>query len=335
MSKINASRIESTLLLGAVGDALGAPVEFHKAQTIEATFGIEAPEDLAYADEPPARFTDDTQMTLFMAEGLKRAIKRGVARDRDRFRHEASRSLVHWLATQDRTVLAAIDDGSDSDLLDVEELHVQRAPGNTCLSSCWHIHGGGALPDVDNRINDSKGCGAVMRSAPYGLWANSANEAFWWARDAGVLTHCHPSGYLSAAYFAAMIFELAHGADFDVAMEVADQILAEENGAEETRRAVAAAREVTGDGELTFQQMTTLGEGWVGEEALAVALAVARTTDPSNPNSIRQSLWMAARHDGDTDSTAAMAGNLIGAICAPEAMPDRWIEQIEMRRLFG
>lgn len=334
MTKINDRRIESTLLLGAIGDALGAPVEFHKAQTIEATFGIEPPQDLAYADDPPARFTDDTQMTLFMAEGLKRALRRGVARDRDGFRREAARSLVHWLATQDRSVLTEIDDAEDSALLDVKDLHVQRAPGNTCMSSCRYIHRGGALPDLDNRINDSKGCGAVMRSAPYGLWADTADEAFRWARDAGVLTHCHPSGYLSAAYFAALIFELAQGTEFDAAMEVADQLLAREEDAEETQQAVAAAKGVTDDGSLSFEEMITLGEGWVGEEALAIALAVARAADLSSADGVRQALWLAARHDGDTDSTAAMAGNLIGAICEPEAMPKRWVEQIKMRQVI-
>lgn len=321
---------QNALLVGAVGDALGAPVEFMGARVIERTHGVEPPADLAFAGSAPARFTDDTQMTLFMAEGLGRAIDRGVAGRRERFRQEAARSLVHWLATQDAEVLEAIA-AADSRLLGVPELNARRAPGNTCLTSCYHIHRGGELPDVDNRINDSKGCGAVMRSAPYGLAARSAEQAFGWAHDAGVLTHCHPSGYLSAAYFAAVIFGLGQGQGFEQAMAVADDLLAAEPDADETQQAVADARAAASGGQLSFEEMVSLGEGWVGEEALAIALAVAMTADVDTEEGIRQALWLAVRHSGDSDSTGAMAGSLIGAMCPPEAMPTRWVEQLELR----
>ncbi len=321
---------QNSLLLGAIGDALGAPVEFQGARIIERTYGVEPPEELAFAGPAPARFTDDTQMTLFMAEGLGRALEMGVARQREAFRGEMARSLVHWLATQNKRVFEELED-RESRLLGVEGLRVPRAPGNTCLTSCRHIYGGGALPDVDRRINDSKGCGAVMRSAPFGLAAGSAGEAFGWARDAGVLTHCHPSGYLSAAYFAAVVFGLARGQDLDEAMGVADALLAEESEAEETQEAVGQACAAAGSGELAFEEMVRLGEGWVGEEALAIALAVAMSADVESEEGIRQALWLAVRHSGDSDSTGAMAGNLIGAMCPPEAMPARWVEQVEMR----
>lgn len=333
MSHLTDSLATRCLLLGAIGDALGAPIEFNKAEYIERTYGVEPPEDLAFEGPAPARFTDDTQMTLFMAEGLHRALDAGVAGKREAFRQIMADSLVDWLATQDRRVLEELED-SRSELLKFEDLHKRRAPGNTCLTSCYHMHRGGHLPDVDARINDSKGCGAIMRSAPFGLWAESAEQAFGWALDSGVLTHCHPSGYLSGAYFAAMIFELARGQDFDQAMARADALLAREPEAQETQAAVEAARRVTRFGTLSFDDMVTLGEGWVGEESLAVALAVARTADISTQDGIREALWLAVRHSGDSDSTGAIAGNLIGAMCADEAMPARWLEQLEMREAF-
>lgn len=323
-------RTQNCLLLGAVGDALGAPVEFMGARIIEQRYGLEPPEELAFAGPPPARFTDDTQMTLFMAEGLARTLDRGVARDRRAFREEMARSLVHWLATQDAEVREEVD-AAGSELLGVEELHTRRAPGNTCLTSCYHIHRGGELPDVDRRINDSKGCGAVMRSAPFGLRAASAEEAFEWALDAGVLTHCHPSGYLSAAYLAAVIFGLSQGQALGEAMVAADALLAAEGEAAETQAAVADARRVASSGELSFDDMVSLGEGWVGEEALSIALAVAMSADITSSEGIRRALWLAVRHSGDSDSTGAIAGNLIAAMCPPEAMPARWLEQLEMR----
>lgn len=169
-----------------------------------------------------------------------------------------------------------------------------------------------------------------MRSAPYGLVAETASEAFGWARDSGVLTHCHPSGYLSAAYFAAVIYGLSHDQEFDHAMAVADELLAAEAEAEETQQAVAGARRVTASGALSFEELVSLGEGWVGEEALAMALAVAMTADVDSQEGIRKALWLSVRHSGDSDSTGAMAGNLIGAMCSPEAMPTHWLSQLEM-----
>jgi len=61
------------LLGGAVGDALGAPVEFRSIHDIRSKYGPTgiADYDLAYGRR--GAITDDTQMTLFTAEGLLRA----------------------------------------------------------------------------------------------------------------------------------------------------------------------------------------------------------------------------------------------------------------------
>lgn len=330
----NDDRRVSTLVMGAVGDALGAPLEFSRAEAIERQYGTTPPSSLAYHTESSvARVTDDTQMTLFMAEGLLRAIDRGVADERAAFRDEMARSLVHWLATQDRRVFDDIGI-DDSQLLTVDALHACRAPGNTCLSSCRHIYRGGELPDLSHRINDSKGCGAVMRSAPFGVMASSAHQAFGWARDAGVLTHCHPSGFLSAAYFAAVLYELVAGQSLHEAMAVADDQLIDEPGSEEVRKAVEEAREVASGGTLGFDAYTSLGEGWVGEEALAMALSVALCADVESPRGIRRALWLSVRHSGDSDSTGAIAGNVLGAMAPVEAWPGDWIESVEFREII-
>lgn len=334
MSTTQRQKVGQCLILGAVGDALGVPVEFSRAATIAKTYGTSAPQNLSYGGEKPAPFSDDTQMTLFVAEGLVRAIEAGRADERSHFRAEQARSLVHWLATQDGRVYDDI--GADgSALLAVEGLHQTRAPGNTCLTSCRHIYRGGKLPDLDHRINDSKGCGAVMRSAPYGLAAATAGQAFAWARDAGVLTHCHPSGYLSAAYFAALVQALVAGSTLTEAMAGADDLLAEEAGAEETAAALASARQAAAKGMFSFEAMSALGEGWVGEEALALALACALAVDVDDAQSIRQMMWMAARHDGDSDSTAALLGSLIGAMVDdPRVLPTDWIDELAMREVI-
>ena len=69
-----------------------------------------------------------------------------------------------------------------------------------------------------------------------------------------------------------------------------------------------------------------LGEGWVGEEALAIAVyAVARHID-----SFTDTLVAAVNHNGDSDSTGAIAGNIIGAMIGYEAIPAQFKTHLEM-----
>ena len=64
------------LVGGAVGDALGWPVEFLKYQEIVKKYGSEGIKDLDLGNKKLAEITDDTQMTMFTAEGLLRAATR-------------------------------------------------------------------------------------------------------------------------------------------------------------------------------------------------------------------------------------------------------------------
>ena len=62
---------------------------------------------------------------------------------------------------------------TSSCLLDIKEIFAQRAPGNTCISALES----GAMGTIEKHINDSKGCGGVMRAAPVGMLYNY-EEAF-------------------------------------------------------------------------------------------------------------------------------------------------------------
>lgn len=269
-----------------LGGALGYPIEFSHGPFLDVTFeGI---------------VSDDAQMTLFTAEGIV-----------DGDVHEA---YQRWLRTQ----LGERDDNVYG-LMTIPQLWVRRAPGNTCLSALVQNAQFDRLPTVESPPNDSKGCGAVMRSAPFGIAARSREEAFAKARDAGVLTHGHPSGYLSAAIFASIVFDLLRDASYDDAIDRGIALLQKERGHEETLRAIEKARAL-GDGNVE-----TLGGGWVGEEALAIAIACAGHDD------VRSTLWRAVAHAGDSDSTGSLAGNLLGARLGMAALPADWLERLELR----
>ena len=70
-------RYRGCLLGGAVGDALGAGVEFMSLDEIRGRYGPAGVTGYVPCYGRSGAITDDTQMTLFTAEGLLRARQHG------------------------------------------------------------------------------------------------------------------------------------------------------------------------------------------------------------------------------------------------------------------
>ena len=95
------SRLRGCLLAGAAGDALGAAVEFWTLDEIRARLGPDGVTGYlpAYGRDGGV-ITDDTQMTLFTAEGIIRATVRYAHRGIAHGPSVLQRAYVRWLATQ-------------------------------------------------------------------------------------------------------------------------------------------------------------------------------------------------------------------------------------------
>ena len=310
------------LLGGAVGDALGAEPEFMTLEEIRDQFGPAGVRDYAVAYGRRGAITDDTQMTLFSAEGLIRAWVRQQTRDGVGIVQVVRHAYLRWLLTQGEAPRTG-DVGRDGWLFAVPALHSRRAPGMTCL---YALREGWDAPLVAE--NDSKGCGAVMRAAPFGLFAplGDAAAVFRHAAEAGALTHGHPSGYLSAGHLAATAAGLREGLALRPALAQADAILARQKGHEETTAALAASYRLADHGPPSPEALEGLGGGWVGEEALAIAVCCALTAENFSEGVLR-----AVNHSGDSDSTGAIAGNLLGALWGEAAIPAAWLAELELR----
>ena len=70
MNKRTIEHFKGCIIGGAIGDALGAPIEFISIDKIRSYFGHQGLTDYSEAYGRIGAFTDDTQMTLFTAEGL-------------------------------------------------------------------------------------------------------------------------------------------------------------------------------------------------------------------------------------------------------------------------
>lgn len=156
---------------GAVGDALGWPVEFLSMEEIRGKYGRDGILDFVEASGGIGAITDDTQMTLFTAEGLILAHRRELETHvPTQWESAVHRAYLRWLSTQGESVPRMVDEGW---LLSVTGLHHRRAPGSTCLSALES----GRMGTVDRPINDSKGCGGVMRAVPVGLFCAAQRNA--------------------------------------------------------------------------------------------------------------------------------------------------------------
>jgi ADP-ribosyl-[dinitrogen reductase] hydrolase len=329
-------RIAGCLLGGAVGDALGAPIEFLRLSEIRETFGPALLTDFSPAYGRLGAITDDTQMTLFTAEGLLRAVCRGAHKgicDPVSVMHGA---YLRWLKTQGHGSdseqfafatgeLPGVDPAVTSPngwLLDVPELHARRGPGNTCLgalmsAACGRTSG--------TPINNSKGCGGVMRASPAGIVADGAGHAFELGCQAAAITHGHPTGWLAGGALAVIVNTLLDGRGVRESVEEARRMLETDARSLECREALAAAVDLAGLARPTPQKLTTLGQGWVAEEALAIGVYAALASE-----TFEEGVLLAVNHGGDSDSTGSIAGSILGASLGKRAIPTRWLERLEL-----
>lgn len=310
------------ILAGAVGDALGAAVEFDSIGSIRERFGDRGLTDYASVYGRRGAITDDTQMTLFTLEGLHLAAGSATTAPVD----EIEAAYLRWSTTQGGP-------GTDvaGELVHQAALHSSRAPGNTCLSALRNAAAGAPRGTTDNRINNSKGCGAVMRAAPVAFWSEDPTEVFRLAVASGALTHGHPSGYLPAGVLAVIVQQIVHGRDLDAAVRLARTELLSWDDRTETITALDAAARLALEDPLASPERIarTLGAGWVGEQALAIGLYAAMVSE-----SVEDGLLLAVNHSGDSDSTGAICGNILGALHGREGVPTAWLEELELRELM-
>ena len=303
------SKVLGCLLGGAVGDAFGYPVEFMSRWSIEKTHGPEGLTGPVFSDCGRWVVSDDTQMTLFTVEGAARA----WGQDREKVVDAIRTSYLGWYRTQ-REQFG--DFSGEEGLLALPEMWEQRAPGQTCLSAL----GKGGTGSIETPINDSKGCGGVMRVAPLGVMGSlSAEESFWIASRAAALTHGHPSGYWSAGVLAAIVRRIFDGDSLRGAIEREMVQLVGLPGADEVLRFLHKAVDPG------TKDIAELGQGWVAEEALAMGVfAALRGRD------LLHVLCLAANHDGDSDSTASIAGQIYGVMTGVDEIPYDWVSRLDV-----
>ena len=339
--------IRGCLMAGAAGDALGYEVEFMSRRSILSRFGENGITKFALDRNGKALISDDTQMTLFTANGMLMGLTRGYMRGiGGRPEKYVDIAYLDWYYTQTgkkREIL--IDDWHPTWLRDMPEMAHLRAPGNTCLSACESLFRGEKVQ------NNSKGCGGIMRVAPMALLdagyasrnenSYSIEELAEAGGEIAECTHKHPLAFLPASLLTVLLYKVIPMTAKQVQEEIdgivadtvniLDRIYKGKYDADKrylkelTMKAVQLAHSDISDADAIRQ----LGEGWVAEETWAIALYCAiRHID-----SVEDAIIASVNHDGDSDSTGSVCGNIMGAIYGYEHIKERNIFCPEGKKL--
>ncbi|MCD6327911.1 ADP-ribosylglycohydrolase family protein [bacterium] len=296
------SRYSGCVLGSAIGDAMGAPGEFMSHHRIKQFFGERGILDFhEYEGLPPGSYTDDTQMTIATAIGCIAVSRRRLEGEYPDPIEMLHGQYIKWRHGQDDPAQ-------------------RRGPGKTCLTSLSSEK----IGTVNERINNSKGCGGVMRMAPVGLCFRS-DEVFRLGTDFAAITHGHPSGYLTAGFLAELISHIIKGKSTEDAIQSCVERLLTWDEHEETLEKVKLAERLARGGLIAEETIPQIGEGWIAEEALGIALYCSLKF----PGDFAEGVLASVNHSGDSDSTGAIVGAILGASLGVEAIPARWIERVE------
>lgn len=283
-------KIKGALYGVAIGDALGAPLEFMSREQIARKHGrVTEMVGGGWLSVEPGEITDDTQMTLAVAEG--------IAEDpRDPIK-EIGKRFINWIMSGPKDV------------------------GNTCSLSIRGaiLHGHQEAPGEDEWFKASKytsainggrsgGNGALMRTAYPGLYYNTLDEAIRITEKAAKMTHWDDLSTLACNLYTEMIYLLTKGGNKAQGKEVITHVI------ETNRLAMAYFILEAGEG--------LNPTGYVVDSFKCALHSIFKT------DSFEEAIIDAANLGGDADTIAAITGGLAGAIYGYNEIPQRWIQAL-------
>ncbi|MFI3262528.1 MAG: ADP-ribosylglycohydrolase family protein [Rikenellaceae bacterium] len=347
-SNIVLSRIHGSLIGGAVGDALGYTVEFSNLVGIRRIYGERGITRYSLDDRGLAIISDDTQMTLFTATsllfGVTHGIMKGIMDSLESYVWELGYEV--WLRTQAFESYEDIARNSKGVrtslnlqwLQNINELYSRRAPGMTCLSALES----GNMGTIEKPINNSKGCGGVMRVAPVGIYSykyfNGECNIVMLGAKVAAITHGHELGYIPAGMLSHLVWSIIDNIKGGMtlldhvtrSLTVTKTCFKDALHINEFDNIINRAIELSEQSMPDHEAIAILGEGWVAEEALAIAIYSAL----KHKDNFKDAIVSSVNHSGDSDSTGSICGNIIGAFLGVSAIPHYYIDRLELKDII-
>lgn len=305
---LDIDQLAGCLLGGALGDALGYPIEFEKVSQMSQDHDF---------DKIVGKLivSDDTQMTLFTANAL---LLDG------NLRINTWNCYQDWLETQFKQGKSELSHRPISWLMEYPEMYASREPGRTCLMTLMR----GIPGDLNEPINQSKGCGALMRVAP--LAFIDREDPYSVAIENSALTHGHQMSHIASAALVSLLRYISEGETLcDSVSLMRQDIKRIFMGSLEVKVFDDLLQQAIFASEKDFDDMeiiSRLGEGWVAEETLAIALYCSLKYS----NDLKKALRVAVLHDGDSDSTGSVTGQMLGTLLGAKKLPQEEIKRLDL-----
>ncbi len=328
LTSIN-DKIRGSLIGGAVGDALGYEVEFLSWRSIQQKFGDSGITEYRLRNGK-AVISDDTQMTLFTAVGLKNSFENKTNNPIN----DIYKCYIDWLKLQYSKEIT----NPSAWISSIPELAVPRAPGNTCLSALRS----GVCGSIENPINNSKGCGGIMRIAPIALFYDEQTNIeipTKLSAEVSAITHGHPLGYIPSAALAYIINTIVYRNYDNFESLVYESLTAVKkmfsdikykNSIEYLINLTKYACQLAKNNENDVDNIHKIGGGWVAEETFAIAIYCVLKYETDFDKVMISSV----NHSGDSDSAGAVAGNIAGAIIGYQHINQKWKDSLELRDII-
>lgn len=330
--------IRGCLIGGAVGDALGYPVEFLSYNSIVAHYGkyrIHGITDYKLDQRTgEALFSDDTQMTLFTANGiLVNETGKRLVNMEDNLKKSVYEAYLEWWRAQTNPFPHHYKWRS-SWLMDVPSMYENRGPGRTCMSAL----GSGECGSIKHPLNNSSGNGGLMRVAPYGCYFREMpeHELAYAAAESTTITHGNSLGYIPSGMMALIVRKCICETEMPLqeivlsSFRTTGEVFGEDAQWSRFAELIEKAISLTSNKASDLTNIRTLGRGTTGDSALAIAIYCALKYS----HDFSAGVIAAVNHDGDSDSTGAVAGNLLGAYLGLEGIESKWLEPLEQKELI-
>jgi ADP-ribosyl-[dinitrogen reductase] hydrolase len=284
-------RAQGCLLGQLIGDSLGSLVEFKRVDQIHALYphGCRELRNGGTWDNLAGQPTDDSELALMLARTLAKVGRYDRGAVLDAY--------IHWFKH-------AWDIGGT--------IRAALGPAARGATTAERLRIVEQCTDPNKPTN-----GSLMRISPLGIFgAGQPVQAADWAREDSRLTHPHPLCQdACAVYIAALATAIGSDAGPRACFEAARAEAERSNAPDDIHRTLDAARLVPPADYVTNM-------GWV-----LIALQNAFYQLLHAP-SVEEGIVDTIVHGGDTDTTAAIAGALLGAVHGRRQFPQRWLDTL-------
>ena len=275
--------------------------------------------------------SDNTQMASFTVDGLIWALDKAKNKGVYAYTPCLFYAYQKWYYTQ----TGSLADKSynfilKGEILNWEEFYARRGEGTTSLraleGSLHNMYG-----TLKNRINNSKGCGGVMRVAPVGMcFCHDEKAAFKIGCESAALTHGHIGGIVPAGYVSAVISLILQGCEIRDAVVKAIKIMESMPGHQDSSNHIKKAVELADKDKSAVEATRILGEGFTGEDLVALVVYCVLKFN----GNIKDTIEFTAKYEGNNLSLSTVCGNILGAYHGVSAIPFEWIKNLELLELF-